>query len=77
MRLKKKKIYKTRTIGFRCTEEEFQKIQMRSLHWTDGNASEFCLYAAMNYSVKKDDIEEEGEEKTSPSQHEQRIAKHG
>ena len=57
MRLKKQKQNKTEKKDFRCTEDEANIIQRKANIYTDGNVSEYCLYAALNFVPGKEDFE--------------------
>lgn len=59
MRLKKQKEYKTQFIGLRCTDEQYNKIKTAALLYTEGNISEFCLYALINFEIDSDDLEKD------------------
>lgn len=56
-RLKKDKIYKTEFIGIRCTEEQANEIKIKANIYTEGNVSEYVLYAALNFEVNYEDLE--------------------
>ena len=58
-RLKKKKVYKTRFIGVRCNDEQYNEIKLKANLYTEGNVSEYVLHAALNYEVSRDDLENE------------------
>ena len=59
MRLKKQNKNKTKRIAFRSTEGEFNKMQQKANIYTEGNLSEYILFAALNFVPSKDDFEEE------------------
>ena len=59
MRLKKLKEYKTQFIGLRCTDEQYNKIKRAAFLYTEGNISEFCLYALINFEIDSDDLEKD------------------
>lgn len=61
MRLKKSDTNKTSRVTFRCKESEENKLQQKANIYTDGNISEYILYAALNFVPSKEDFEE-GEE---------------
>lgn len=63
MRLKKAKTNKNRAINFKCLESDFNKIKQKASIYTDGNVSEYVLFAALNFVPSKDDFEEEQNEK--------------
>jgi hypothetical protein len=56
-RLKRDKIYKTEFIGIRCTEEQYNEIKIKANIYTEGNVSEYVLYAAENFVVNYEDLE--------------------
>lgn len=56
-RIKRDKKYKTEFMGIRCTNEQFNRIKTKSLLYTDGNLSEYVLYAALNFNVSDKDLE--------------------
>lgn len=58
MKLKKSKSNKTENIHSRCTEEEKNKMQTRANLYTNGNLSEYILFAALNFVPNKEDLEE-------------------
>lgn len=59
-RLKPRKVYRTNFIGIRCTDEEKNRIQLKANLYTEGNISEYMLFCALEYEVKRGDIEREG-----------------
>ena len=59
MRLKKGNNNKVKRTTFRSTESEFNKIQQKANIYTDGNLSEYILFASLNFVPSKDDFEEE------------------
>lgn len=59
MRLKKKKEPKTERITFRCTKKEFNAISRKALLYTEGNVSEYTLFASLDFVPDKDDFEKE------------------
>lgn len=56
-RLKQDKVYKASFIGLRCTEEQFNEIKIKANIYTEGNLSEYVLYAALNFVVNYEDLE--------------------
>ena len=56
-RIKKNRIYRTEYVAFRCTPEEKKLLKLKSNIFTEGNMSEYILYAALNYNVKYNDLE--------------------
>lgn len=59
MRLKKNKNNKSERITFRSTIDDSHKIQQKANIYTDGNISEYVLFASLNFVPSKDDFEEE------------------
>lgn len=59
MRLKRPKKNKTGATAFRRTDEEANKIQQKANIYTEGNLSEYILYACLNFVPSKDDFEKE------------------
>ena len=59
MRLKKPKNNKTQRITFRCVEAELNAIMRKACIYTEGNLSEYILYAALNFVPSKEDFEKE------------------
>jgi len=59
MRLKKNKNNKTERLVSRCTDEDKNKAQQKANIYTDGNLSEYILFAALNFVPNKDDFEKE------------------
>ena len=57
MRLKKQNDQKTSSITFRCRTEQENKIKQKANIYTDGNVSEYILYASLNFIPSKDDLE--------------------
>lgn len=57
MRLKKRKSNKTKTIAFRVTQKEFNKIKLRAGLYAEGILSEWVAIAALKYRPAKEDIE--------------------
>ena len=57
MRLKKKKKAKENFIGLRTSEKEHNNIKMKANLYTDGNVSEWLVYAGLNYKPKKEEME--------------------
>ena len=60
-RLKKNKTNKSERFIFRCTEEEKNQIMRKALLYTEGNVSEYILFAAKEFVPDKDDFEKEEE----------------
>lgn len=59
MRLKKDKKNKTSKISFRCTEDAENKLQTKANLYTEGNISEYLVYAGLNFIPDKNDFEKE------------------
>lgn len=58
MRLKGiKKENKTSSIGLRTSEEVKNMLQTKANLYTDGNLSEWIIYAALNYVPSKKELE--------------------
>lgn len=57
-RIKRNKNYKTKFIGVRCTDEEYNKVKIRANLYTEGNLSEYVLYSSINFKVESSDLEE-------------------
>ena len=57
MRLKKKKNTKGKFIGFRVNESEYNRIKIKAGLYTEGNISEWVLYAALRYKPVKEEME--------------------
>ena len=58
--IKKNKAYRIGKIGLRCTEKEKNQLQIKANLYTKGNLSEYVLFAALNYAVKRNDLEKGG-----------------
>lgn len=58
MRFKKRAGKKTEFIGLRMSLEDKNKIFQRALLYTEGNLSEFILYAALNYTISREDLDQ-------------------
>jgi len=56
-RLKQEKNYKIKTVAFRCTEEDFNELKIKANIYSEGNVSEYVLYAAINFEVNYEDLE--------------------
>lgn len=59
MRLKKNKNNKTERIALRLTEQENNKVKQKANIYTNGNVSEYMLYASLNFVPSKEDFEDE------------------
>lgn len=64
MRLKKSKKNKTSRLAFRCTEDEENKMQQKANLYTEGNVSEWIIYASLNFVPGKEDFEKNKKGKT-------------
>ena len=62
MRLKKAKKNKTESVGVRCKQDEYNALQRKANIYTDGNLSEYVLFAALNFVPSKEDFELEEKE---------------
>ena len=58
MRIKKRAGKKSEFIGLRLSLEDLNKIRQRALLYCEGNISEFMLYAAINYTISRKDLDE-------------------
>lgn len=56
-RLKRDKVYKVKMVAFRCTDEEFNELKIKANIYSEGNVSEYVLYAAINFEVNYEDLE--------------------
>lgn len=56
MRLKRKKEYRTEHLRVRCKEEIKNELQRKANIYTEGNLSEYILFAALNFVPKKSDL---------------------
>lgn len=56
MRLKKKKKTKLLKKDFRLSEEELNELQLKANLYTEGNLSEWIVYAGINYVPKKSEL---------------------
>ena len=59
MRLKKAKKNKTELVGAKCTLKDKHAVQRKANIYTDGNISEYILFAALNFVPSKEDFEKE------------------
>jgi len=66
MKLKNKKQLKNKFCAFRCTEKDFYNIKRNALLYSEGNISEYMLYAALNYKVLNSDLETGRTRKRAP-----------
>ena len=57
MRLKKIKEYKLHGITLRCKLTQKHQNQRKANLYTEGNVSEWILYAAINHVPKRSDLE--------------------
>ena len=57
-RLKSIKKQKTKVIGIRCTEREYNELKIKANVYTEGNISEYVLYCALCYKINKNDVTE-------------------
>jgi len=63
MRLKRESSNKTSRINFRCTQEEEHLITRKALLYSEGNISEYILFAAKEFVPSTDDFEVENKKK--------------
>lgn len=59
MRLKKQAKNKTERISFRCSLEDFNRLQLKANTYTEGNLSEYLLYVGLNFLPEEQDFEKE------------------
>ena len=59
MRLKTKKTTKETYVKFRIEQKVKNKLQQKANIYTDGNLSEFMIYAGLNFIPSKEDFETE------------------
>jgi len=57
MRIKKKNTTKDKFLGLRISEKEQNAIKIKANLYTEGNVSEWILYASTNYRPKKEELE--------------------
>ena len=57
MRLKKQSKNKSENIAFRCSKDHYNLIKRKANIYTEGNISEWVLFAAMNCLPDKNDFE--------------------
>ena len=57
MKLKKRKIYKQNLVGFRCNDDEKNRIKLSANLYTEGNISEFLRYVALHPNIRREDLE--------------------
>ena len=57
IRIKKIKNAKSEFIGFKIKLEDKNVLQTRANLFTEGNLSEYILHCALNYQIKKTDLE--------------------
>lgn len=57
MRLKRAQKNKTETKKFRCTKREENALQRKANIYTEGNLSEYMIYAGLNFVAGKEDFE--------------------
>lgn len=58
MRIKKRAGKKSEFVGLRLSLDDLNKIRQRALLYCDGNISEFILYAALNYTISRKDLDD-------------------
>jgi len=54
--LKTEKNNKTERINLRCTLSEFYDIKGKAMLYTDGNISEYLVYAGKNFTAHRDEL---------------------
>ena len=59
MRLKKESKKADEFIGVRCTKEVKNKIKQKASLYSEGNISEWILYAAANFVPSGEELEDE------------------
>lgn len=59
MRLKKEKIVKNEKLTFRLSIDDLKKIKRLAMTYCEGNESEWCLYAALNFMPSGDELEDD------------------
>lgn len=57
MRIKKKNKTKTKFIGARASDREENEIKLKANIYTEGNISEWIIYAACNHIPRSEDLE--------------------
>ena len=57
-----KKETKDESVRIRCHKEEKQRLQLKANLYTNGNLSEYLLYAGLNYIPVKEELENEDQE---------------
>ena len=57
MRLKKVKNNKSETVSFRISMSKLNKLKMKAQLYTDGNLSEWIIFAATTRKPTKEDFE--------------------
>lgn len=59
IRLKSKPEIKNRVLALRCSDKEFNKVKMLAMLYSEGNMSEYTLYAALNFRPSRGDLIQE------------------
>jgi hypothetical protein len=62
MRLKKNEKYKTVRMELRCKPSEKNRVQQKANIYTEGNLSEYILFASLNFVPSKEDFEKDKKE---------------
>ena len=57
MRIKKKRKVKSKQVTLRANEKELNAMKRKANLYTEGNLSEWIIYAASNHTVPKDELE--------------------
>lgn len=69
MKLKKHNRNKIDSVHFRCTRDERMAMKRKAALYSEGNLSEYIIYAALNFVPDKTDFEDEktaGKSRRSP-----------
>jgi len=59
MRIKNEKDLKTEKLDFRLSLKQKNAIKRKAKTYCDGNESEWCLHAALNYTPSGDELEDD------------------
>jgi len=57
MKIKKRRALRDNVVAARVTQKEFNKMKLSANLYTEGNVSEWMIYAALEYKPKKADLE--------------------
>lgn len=58
MKLKKRKENRIKTIAFRVTEREYNKIRLKAGIYSEGKISDWVASSALNYRPTKGELDE-------------------